>query len=116
MPYGSASSVECARFRASLSTVSPFEIPASSVRKYRTPPEMLIFESASAGAAAAARAPTAPARASSTAGVRDVMHATTLPGLQTFGAPMPDADTPGVIAPPPLIYLVGLGAGFLLEA
>jgi protein-S-isoprenylcysteine O-methyltransferase Ste14 len=25
-------------------------------------------------------------------------------------------DTPGVIAPPPLIYLAGLGIGFLLEA
>jgi protein-S-isoprenylcysteine O-methyltransferase Ste14 len=26
------------------------------------------------------------------------------------------ADTPGVVAPPPLIYLAGLGIGFVLEA
>jgi protein-S-isoprenylcysteine O-methyltransferase Ste14 len=31
-------------------------------------------------------------------------------------AAAPGADTPGVIAPPPLIYLGGLGAGFALNA
>jgi protein-S-isoprenylcysteine O-methyltransferase Ste14 len=31
-------------------------------------------------------------------------------------AAAPGADTPGVIAPPPLIYLGGLGAGFALQA
>jgi protein-S-isoprenylcysteine O-methyltransferase Ste14 len=29
---------------------------------------------------------------------------------------MTDKDLPGVVAPPPLIYLGGLGVGFLLEA
>jgi protein-S-isoprenylcysteine O-methyltransferase Ste14 len=31
-------------------------------------------------------------------------------------AAVPGADTPGVIAPPPLIYLGGLGVGFALDA
>src|SRR5436190_1749693 len=65
MPYGSASSVKCERLRGSLSTVSWLEMPASSVRKYRTPPAMLIFESASAGAAVARSAPATPAAISS---------------------------------------------------
>src|SRR3954453_23822255 len=84
MPYGSASSVKCVRLRASLSTVSWLEMPASSVRKYRTPPATLILESASAGAAVASSAPAAPA-----AMRRDLplTKRQTLARAQTFGPP-----------------------------
>src|SRR4051794_3177462 len=82
MPYGSASSTKCARVRASLSTVSWLEMPASSVRKYRTPPATLIFESASAGAAVASSALVAPAAIRRDLGLTERQ---TLAAAQTFG-------------------------------